>query len=174
MEIEGKKFGETWELDARLATVAEELVAEFTEDLGHIDLERVVFARQSGLKGTAGDWLGKCCYIKEPYSLIPQCTLLWMARHGLSDFSRFEGLLNADHMDLRYIIALNDDLIPNIPGDQDLVERAILHHELKHIKYDMDGIEKHDTKDFRSVLHHYGVSWTSGFFNSRLDLEESS
>ena len=95
MEITGRKFGEIWELDAHLATVAEELVAEFTGDLGHIDLERVVFARQRGLKGTAGDWLGKCYYVKEPYSMIPQCTLLWMKRHGLFNFEKFEEMLNS-------------------------------------------------------------------------------
>ena len=175
MEITGRKFGEIWELDAHLATVAEELVAEFTGDLGHIDLERVVFARQRGLKGTAGDWLGKCYYVKEPYSMIPQCTLLWMKRHGLFNFEKFEEMLNSDHMDLRYIIALNDDLIPDIPGDQTLVERAVLHHELKHIKFDMDGIENHDIKDFRSVLQLYGVFWDSGQLNvGSADLEESS
>jgi len=174
MEIIGRKFGEVWALDEGLMDVAEGLVAEYTEGLGHIDLERVVFVRQRGLK--TAKWAGKCFYVKEPHTILSQYTLRWMQKRGLEGAERFEEMLDNDVLDIRYIIALNDDVVPLMvgPASLELVEKAILHHELKHIKTEMDGIEEHDAKDFKSVLHIYGVFWDSGNFNTGVSDEETS
>ena len=166
----GRKFGEIWEIDEKLRQVATELVTEFSEDLGHIDLEHVVFLRMTGLKNAK--WLGKCFYIKEPYNIIPKVCLAWMGKHGLQDEKKFQDFLEMGNLDLRYIIAVNDDLVGSVSDDQESVVRALLHHELKHIKSEMDGIEDHDTKDFKAILSRYGVFWGNGVFKTESDTGE--
>lgn len=156
MEIVGRKYGEVWALDEQLGEVARELVVEFMRDLGHIDLKRVIFVRQTGLKGSAADWYGKCYYIKEPYNMV---TLYMLSR--VIDVDSIRSTMS----DICYIIALNNDSIYGIPN-REKVERAVLHHELKHINLDMNGIEKHNVKDFKFMLKHYGVEWSSGNFDT--------
>lgn len=166
-EVIGKK-GEVWRLDEELRETAIELVKEYTEELEHIELQRVIFAR---MEGTRVDWSGKCYYIKTPYSIISKYVAWWLGQRGILNLDKIPIIEESDVMDIRYIIVLNTENIMASGGNKQ-IEKAVIHHELLHIKSMMDGIEEHNIKDFSSILERYGIHWSSGNFSK--DKEETS
>jgi len=166
MEISGQN-GSVWELDESLKEVAAELVTEYTESLGHIDLRHVIFVRTVG--GRKADWLGKCYYVKDPYTIISHFVFDYLKDYIPADtdveYTKF--------LDVSYIIAIHEDNLQLTGGDIKMLERGIIHHELMHIKQNMEGIERHNIKDFAPILSIYGIRWASGSFSSEI-LDESS
>ncbi len=95
--------------------------------------------------------------------------LKWLYDHKQLNKNIVRDLDNVDVLDITYIIAINDDELRVLSGDLEQIELALLHHELLHIKPEMDGIEDHDSKDFKTILDKYGVHWVSGIFNTRAE-----
>jgi len=176
-EYRGPK-GDVWVLDESLRERAEALVEKFSEDLGHVDLKRVVFVRAKGVKGK---WLGRCNYVgstpSNPLAMVTRYVLSSLAEGGLLEISRMKSLANVELVDLRYIITINElalktqmtGLCPESDPDYLLhlsrLETITLYHELLHIKPGMDGNVGHDTQDFAKVLDRFGVYWTSGILS---------
>ena len=160
MTIEGVK-GDIWILDANLKAVAKKLVAENPEELGYLDLDKIVFVRCQSADKT--DWRGKC------FKLAPAIRLLPQYAAGL--LGKDEEL---DELDLRYIVALNEAAVAEVRGPVDKLIAGIVFHELKHIDPDMTKIVKHDTQDFASLLDRFGVHWTAGQFKDDNGVEGQS
>lgn len=169
MKVLGKN-GSEWLLDEGLRTIARELVNEFTEEVGHVDLQRVVFVRVSDPNAK---WLGKCWYINTPH-----CLLTWYAYSALKrtqllvdDFEVDNARANLldDLMTVNYIIALNDAQFERFKaGEPGLLEKQVRYtvlHELMHVRGEMDGIRKHDVEDFSDLLRKLGLDWTSGVYD---------
>ena len=166
--LAGRKHGETWWIDENMRDLALELQQTYTEDLGHIDLGRVVFVRVVDLPSNRQEWLGKCWYVKEPINMMVHHVITWLDRYNFFQEPKTSGpmptpeqILDQGILDVRYIIALNEGAMANRGFLGTSVEKAVLHHELKHINEEMNGIEEHNVKDFRSVLHAYGIDWSS-------------
>jgi hypothetical protein len=170
-EVVGPK-GDRWVLDESLKTVAEELVERYSEDLGHVKLAHVVFVRAMGVSNTK--WLGKCKYTGDALNMIvPRYVIATLGGLGMLDLSQLRGL-EADLMDLRYIIILNDSALrlkAGIGAEADTLKETLeaitLYHEMYHIKPAMDGLVTHDIQDFAKVLHRFGVYWTNGIIEQR-------
>jgi hypothetical protein len=158
--IEGTK-GEMWELDPNLRTIAAKLIQTYPEELGYNDLDKIMFARCKSASRT--DWMGKCYKLSPAVQLIAQYAAALMGKDK-----------DMDNLDLRYIIAVNEDALSEIHGPVDKVMAGVIFHELKHIDADMEKIVKHDIQDFASLLDKFGVHWTSGQFKDSDGVEEHS
>lgn len=166
MEIYGKGT-EVWEIDEGLRNTAANLLGQFPDELGHIELDQVIFVRANGvaLSKTGVNWYGKCWLIRVPLKIIPQFLLLKMSHAGLVDVDTVTNALGYT-LDPAYIIAINTDAIEDEGGPIDKIEAITLHHELLHISQDMEKLVKHDIQDFRSIIHKYGPYWTQGVIES--------
>ena len=168
-EFVGPK-GDRWVLDESLKKMAEELVERYSEDLGHVKLGHVVFVRAIGVSSTT--WLGKIKYLgNAPDPLIARYVLATLGSMGMLDLTQLRGL-EADLMDIRYVVMINDTAMRAKSGAsanaemlRATLERITLYHELTHIKPAMDGLVPHDTQDFKRVLYRFGVYWSSGIIN---------
>ncbi len=150
MTIEGLK-GDTWILDPNLKAVAKKLVSENPQELGYLDLDKIVFVRCQNADKT--DWIGKCFKLLPAIRLLPQYAAELMGKDG-----------ELDNLDLRYIVALNEAAVAEVHGPVDKLIAGAIFHELKHMDADMEKIVKHDIQDFATLLDKYGVHWTSGQF----------
>lgn len=162
-QVTGKK-GDLWQLDEGLRQKARVLVSEYTDQIGYIELEHVVFVRAIGVSSIK--WLGKCAYVgNTPTCIIPRHVMLVLVRHGMFDPEELRGI-EKEVLDIRYVIALNETAILSAagpdPGNREFVETVTLYHELSHIKPEMDGNLPHNIQDFSHVLDRFGVHWTQG------------
>jgi hypothetical protein len=168
-EFVGPK-GDRWVLDESLKKMAHDLVERYSEDLGHVKLAHVVFVRAVGVSTTK--WLGKCKYLgSAPDPLIARYVIATLGSLGMLDLTQLRGL-EADLMDLRYVITINDTALRAKSGTsasadmlRETLEMITLYHELMHIDATMEGLIPHDTQDFAKVLHRFGVYWSSGVIN---------
>jgi len=155
----GKK-GEDYRISSDLKNKARFYVQKYSDELGYIDLDRVIFVTMEGSKAK---WLGKTHLIKEPMTLIPEYVLVTLGNAGMVgsdvDFEAAELINNVS-----YIIILNEDLIAVTTPDYQKLEDAVLLHELLHINESMDGLVKHDIEDFKFMLDTYGTGYAGGNF----------
>jgi len=181
LELVGPK-GDRWVLEESLRDRAEALVEKFSEDLGHIDLQRVVFVRAIGVNN--GKWLGECRYVgSKSQPTVYRHIIASLVHAGLLDLTSFVKS-QASLLDPRYVITLNDSAIRAKVGAGeesekmiDILETITLYHEMLHIKPGMDGNLGHDTQDFSKVLHKFGVFWTQGIIGPSgvgLSLDDAS
>jgi len=161
MSVEGPK-GDVWELDPNLRTLAANLIRKYPEELGYVDLDKVMFVRCKNAPAQF-DWLGKCFKLSTAIKLIPQYVAALMGRET-----------EMDNLDLRYIIALNEDRYTETQGPADKLLEGIVFHELLHIDPDMEKLVKHNIQDFSSILDKFGVHWTSGQFKESDGVEGTS
>jgi len=132
-----------WVLDdGGMKQVALRLQDKFPEKIGHIDLEKVMFVR---LVGGKVSWAGKCFHVRPPWHLLTQATAMF-------------GAQMPEPLDIRYIIAVNDDLVRGIFIVKEKEVMVIL-HELLHVRRDMEGVVPHDTEDFSWMLSQFGINW---------------
>ena len=163
LEVYGKGE-EIWEIDEGLRNTAAQLLGRFPDELGHIELDRVIFVRVSGVKlsKTAPNWYGKCWLVKPPLSIMPHYFLNKLGHADIvADVADVAERMSSS-LDLAYIIGINTDAIEEEGGPIDKIEEVTVHHELLHISQDMDKLVKHDVQDFRAILHKYGPYWTQG------------
>ena len=162
LEVYGNR-DEIWEIDEGLRNTAAQLLSRFPDELGHIELDRVIFVRVTGvtLSKTAPNWYGKCWLIKPPMSILPSYLLLKLGHKDVLDAETVMPQVGHE-LDPAYIIGVNTDAIEDEGGPIDKIEEVTVHHELLHISQDMDKLVKHDVQDFRSILHKYGPYWTQG------------
>jgi hypothetical protein len=149
--------------------MARDLVNEFDEQIGHVEVDKVIFVR---VVGSTAKWLGKCFPIKIPFNIIPMFMINCFKDLGIVD-ERSVADIPEELYDIRYIIALNNDKIEESAEGPVLsrIEQITLLHELAHIGPDMEGTEKHDCEDFKFVLDKFGTHWDEGILN---DFEEES
>jgi len=166
-EFSGSK-GDRWVLDESLRERAEALVEKFSDDLSHVQLQHVVFLRVVG--ASSSTWYGKCQHVgRTPNVLIPRYIMMKLGQLGMLDLTQLRGI-EAELLDLRYIITINDTAIQarvgSGPGASELketLEVITLYHELLHIPPGMlKGCVGHDRNDFAKVLHRFGVFWADG------------
>lgn len=152
---------ETWTVDEILRQRAEVLVNKYTDQVGHVDLRRVVFAR---VEGKNAKWLGKCYKIKPPHSLLTGYGVSLMNRLGMLDGQKVESVGSSydDHFQVEYIIVINEDSLSLVTENKDQVVDILLLHEMMHIDYEMYKLERHDSEDFSWILDTFGVHWASG------------
>lgn len=169
MEILGKK-GELYRLDEGLRDTARALVEKYSEVVGHIDLQRIVFVRviDLKLKKNGKNWLGKCMYLKDPVTIIPRYVVFKMASMGLIDMNQISGIED-EILEFDYIIMLNDAAIAEVDGNDD-IEALVLLHELMHIPDEMEGVTQHDVQDFSYLVAKFGPYWTNGIFQEGKDV----
>ena len=177
MSIRTKRNGELV-IDESLRTVAQELVRQFNDELGYLDLAHVIFVRSEGakLKKSGGNILGTCKYIKPEARIVNH----WVVKHlndlGLLELEQLYGIED-EILDIRYVITLNEAAILDISDDDEMsqrIETVVLHHELMHIAPDMEGTVQHDVQDFSWILDRYGVHWTAGSFDEREILQSAN
>ncbi len=165
MELYGKG-DEIWEVDEGLRDVAISLIHEFPDELGHVEVDKVIFVRVDGVKlrKDGKNWLGKCWYLRAPVCIMSRFVLMRLGHAGVLDLDNLgmaSGLL-----DLSYIIGLNTMGLLDIGGDGAVMDRITLHHELLHIRPDMEGLVPHPIQDFGTILDRYGIHWTQGVVNA--------
>lgn len=161
--------GAQWSIDEGLRERAEAIIESFSKTIGHVDLDKIIFLRLTG--AAKSKWLGKCMYIgKCPMNIIPKYVTQKLYSMGLLklDGTSFQGE-DVSFFDLRYIIALNDDLIQGCEGDIQKIEDITLYHELRHIHPDEDKLVKHDLEDFKDIVHDFGPYWSEGIFKDEDD-----
>lgn len=170
--MEVYKGDEVWEIDEGLRNTAVNLLNTFPDELGHIDLDKVVFVRANGVKlsKTNTNWYGKCYLVKVPLKIISHYVLLKLGHSGMLDLSNMQPF--DDLLDISYIVAINTDAIENEGGPIDKIEEVTLHHELLHISQDMEKLVKHDVQDFSTILHRYGPYWMQGVFEESTAKQE--
>lgn len=152
------KNGEIWALDDGLRKKAKALVDKYTE-VAHVDPDRIVFVRLLGKKQTGKKVkAGKCQKIKEAEALIPYHCIEFLKSLGLLDDAQLQGIEN-DLFDLRFIITIDDNALAASGGNMEDTEEVVLLHELMHINEDQNGIEPHDSEDFKFILEAFGVRW---------------
>lgn len=164
MEILGKR-GESYQIDEELRDTARVLVEEYSEVVGHVDLQRVVFVRLIGkkLSKTGRNWLGKCMNVKPPTTILPRYVVMKLASMGLMDINQISGI-EEEILDLDYIIMINDEAVQSVNDAVD-VEKLTILHELMHIPQDMEGVTKHDVEDFYYLVDKFGSHWTNGIIS---------
>jgi hypothetical protein len=175
MIIESKN-GSEWILDEGLRTVARDLIVDFQNEVGHVDLAKVVFVRVSD---PAAKWLGKCWYIAPPKNILPWYAYMALKKNQIivEDFDE-----TAEHTQFldellatNYIIALNNAALERFDagetGLREKQEKYVLLHELCHIKVNHDGIRKHDIEDFSDILRKLGIDWAEGVYDANEDQE---
>jgi len=162
--------GDEWQLDETLRQKATLIVDRYSELVGHVDLRNVVFVRGENLRGPGWkNTFGKCFYTPPPANMLAHWGIMVLRMAGGVDADIMNSVED-EIFDIKYIIAVNDDLLE---GSEEM-EEAVLLHELMHIKEDMDGIQRHDIQDFAAVLDTFGVHYTSGIFKGGgTTLEES-
>lgn len=165
--VEGPK-DEIWEVDETLRERATALVLKYTDQIGHVDLRHVVFVR---VEGKVAKWLGKCYPIKVPHSILPKYTLSLLNQFGAIDIAKLKAMEYSyeENFDIKYIIALNSDLLSQVPQNVDKVIDILILHELMHVDPDMKKTEKHDSEDFKWILREFGVDWASGMFKEEVE-----
>jgi hypothetical protein len=177
MIIESKN-GSEWILDEGLRTVARDLLIEFTNEVGHVDLTKVAFVRVSDPNAK---WLGKCWYIAPPKNMLTWYAYMALKKNQIivEDFDE-----TAEHtqflddlLDIHYVIALNNAPLERFDagetGLREKQEKYVLLHELYHVKPTQDGIRKHDVEDFADILRKVGIDWTSGIYDGSDEDEHS-
>jgi hypothetical protein len=168
MFVLGKK-GEQWSVDDLLQEKAMKLVNEFDMDLGHVEVDKVIFVRVTGL-GTKANWAGKCFPVKIPNNILPRYLVSKFVKLGIIKKEDIP-LIEDNFLDIRYIIALNGDKIESMsqngPKDADRLEDITLMHELMHIPLDMEGTNKHDCEDFKFILEKFGTRWCEGILEEQ-------
>lgn len=154
------KNGAKWALDGSLKDLAKELVNDFSEEVGYVDLGRIAFGRVEGL---GEKWAGKTYCVAPPVSLLPVYTLeLLMSRGVLSP--DYGGVLSGIE-GINFMIFLGTDYLAQFIRDERLIrqqERILLFHEMLHIKPEMDGLRGHDIKDFKTLVDKFGAYWDEG------------
>ena len=165
--IEGPR-GEIWSLDESLRQIARELLIEYPDLVGHIDLQHVVFTRCRASRNIK--WLGKCTRVKPPVGLLPYYAASLYKKTGAMDVVY---QIDPEDLDTKYIISVNESAIEVAGGDTELIERVTLLHELMHIDDEMNGLVKHNIEDFAIILEKFGVHWTSGSFANENDGAET-
>jgi hypothetical protein len=173
MIIESKN-GSEWILDEGLRTVARDLIVEFQNEVGHVDLTKVAFVRVSDPNAK---WLGKCWYIAPPKNMLTWYAYMALKKNQIivEDFDE-----TAEHtqflddlLDISYIIALNNAPLERFDagetGLREKQEKYVLLHEMMHIKEGNSGIRKHDLEDFTDLIRKLGVDWTSGIYDENED-----
>lgn len=149
-------------IEEEMRQIARELIDQYPEELGHIDLNRVIFVRSEAIKlKKKNNWLGKCFYFRPETRITNNYAVMKLVEHGLVDADRLIGFED-DIFDIRYMIVLNDVAIDDIGVDKPRMERIVLHHELLHISDDMEGNIQHDIQDFVWIIDRYGPHWTQG------------
>jgi len=93
--MEVYKGNEVWELDEGLRNTAQELLAKFPDELGHIELDRVVFVRANGVKlsKTNTNWYGKCFLVKVPMKILPHFVMLKLGTRGCWIWKTYRDLM---------------------------------------------------------------------------------
>lgn len=167
------KGDEQWQVDEFLREKAGELTYSFEDEVGYVELDKVIFVRVIGSKSK---WLGKCFQIKCPNTIIPIYIINNLCKLGVIKKEDIP-LVEESFYDIRYIIALNDNKIresvsQNDPEALDKMESVTLLHELKHIGKDMEGLNKHDCEDFKFVLDKFGTHWDEGLFEESPEEDE--
>lgn len=165
MEILGRQ-GELYQIDESLKDTARVLVEKYSEVVGHIDLQHIVFVRvlDMKLKKNGKNWLGKCQWLKAPSTLIPRYVVYKMASLGLIDMNQITGIED-ELLEFNYIIMLNDAALGEVEGED--IEALVLLHELMHIPPDMEGLAQHDVQDFSYLVAKFGPYWTNGVVEER-------
>jgi hypothetical protein len=160
MELYGKGT-EVWEIDEGLRKTAQEIMAKFPDELGHIDLDKIVFVRVSGVKLKKDrNWYGKCWRIPAPVRILPRFVFQRLGNAGVLDLTNLGKL--EDILDICYIIGISTDAIEMVGGDLGKLEEVTLHHELLHVAPDMESLVPHEIQDFGNILQRYGIYWTQG------------
>jgi hypothetical protein len=166
MELYGTG-NEIWQIDESLRNIAANLIDRFNDDLGHIDLDKVIFVRVSGVKlKKERNWYGKCWRISAPIGIIPRYTVSRLGHANLLDLSDFGSYENV--LDVSYIIGLSTDALSIVGGDTKRLEEITLHHELMHISPDMTKLVPHPIQDFSTILETYGLHWSLGVFEDEV------
>jgi len=167
--------GEQWELDESLRPIAQELINQFPDQVGHVELQHIVFVKVMGTRNS-DDWLGKCWYINAPRSIIPHFVLKILSLKNILKPSDVVVDDDYDLLDLKYIIGINEDRLNEVRDNQEEVLKVLILHEMMHIKLEMNGIQDHTTKDFSYILDQFGVYWASGLMEKSFSdkSEESS
>lgn len=161
------KQGAQWQIDEGLRERAGNIIDNFHDDVGHVNLDQVIFLR---IQGSKANWHGKCYYIgKAPMSIVPKFVILQLNKMGLMDLDGIRNLDTGgfDLFDIRFIIVINDDSIGQADGDLQRVEDITLLHEMMHIHPDGDKLVKHDIEDFACLIDKFGPYWTQGLFNDK-------
>ena len=157
--------GAQWSIDEGLRDRAAALIDAFPEQVGYVDIDKIIFLRLTG--AAKSKWLGKCMYIGRcPQNIIPKFVAHRLNMMGLLNLQNtsMADEEDLDLFDLRYIITINDDLIQQASGDIQKVEDITLLHELMHIHPDEDKLIKHDIEDFVALIDKFGAHWTEGIF----------
>lgn len=155
------KNGAKWALDASLKSLALELVNDFSEEVGYVDLGRVVFGR---VEGMGEKWAGKTYYVAPPVSMLPIYTLELLVSRGMHVSEEDTGLLSGI-AGINFMIFLGTDYLAQFIRDDRLIrqqEKILLFHEMLHIKPEMDGLRGHDIKDFKTLVDKFGAYWDEG------------
>jgi hypothetical protein len=122
--------------------IAQTLIGKFGQRLGHVDADKILFAR---VVGSSASWLGKVWRIKSPYHLLA----------AVDGGEAFE-----------YILAINDDRCRGVFVSP-LMEVMVVLHELQHIGRD-GKLEKHDVEDFAWMIREFGVDWAHGASSDKI------
>lgn len=167
--------GAQWAIDEGLRERAAALIDSFNDQIGYIDLDKIIFLRMTG--AAKAKWLGKCMYIgKCPMNIIPKYVTQKLKSMDLLNLYNTSAIDedNIALFDLRYIIAINDDLLQAGEGDIQKIEDITLYHELRHIHPDEDKLIKHDLEDFRDIVDKFGPYWPEGIFKDEQDEESEA
>lgn len=162
--------GDQWFLDDNLRKIAVKLKEQNPDELGHIELSKVVFV--SVVSTPASDkYFGKCTKLAPSVRTIPYYLAEKFCR---GDVEMMESL--REFLDIRYVIAIYRDVIATQGGDINKLIEVTLFHELKHIDVGMEKLVDHDLKDFKSIVDKFGTHWNEGNFSNSFDsgIEESS
>lgn len=167
MELYGNGT-EVWEIDEGLRVKAQNLMANYPDELGHIELDKIVFVRVGGVKLKKDrNWYGKCWRIPAPVRILPRYVFLKLGHAGILDLTNLGKL--EDILDINYIIGISTDAIEMVGGDLDKLEEITLHHELLHVAPDMEKLVPHPIQDFGTILQKYGIYWTQGIIEENED-----
>lgn len=126
--------------DGTLRESAIKLVKAYSNILGPLQLEKVVFFRVVGCKQP---WKGKTWRLTPPYNYVP-----FAASQVLADVTL------PNDFEISFVIAISD-------SKHDLTKQSdvlyTLLHELYHIKPDMLGLKDHDIKEHYWMLKEFGL-----------------
>jgi hypothetical protein len=168
MFVEGKK-GEQWQVAEDLQQLAQELVNDFDDEIGHVEVDKVIFLR---VEGSSAKWLGKCFQIKIPFNIVPKYMIGKLNQLGIIPDDKVADIPE-NLYDIRYVIALNNDQIMSTAEGPVLerLEKLTLLHELAHIGPDMEGLTTHDCQDFKFLVDKYGPHWDEGIIDEEDNLD---
>jgi hypothetical protein len=168
-------IGAQYAIDEGLRDRAGSLIDMFYDEIGYIDLDKIIFLRMTG--APKANWMGKCMYIgRTPMNIIPKFVAHRLFALGLLDLSN-TSMANEDDIDLfdlRYIIIINDDAVQQGQGDLQKIEDLTLYHELMHIHPDENKLVRHDIEDFKIIVDKFGPYWTEGIFKEEEEGDEAT